>query len=135
MSDTKQRLRARIEELEARLEITHLSTMDHETGETIRHELTEDECNTFPDAVACRDATIALLDDRIEKLEAKLAAAMEALEPFAKAGELFDGTPDDMAKSFGVYVPAAGPGYHISGAHVKRARAVIRAMKQNGTKP
>jgi len=73
-------------------------TVDPETGETIRRELTDDERETFPDAVACRDATIALLDARIEQLEverdawiesARLHSAAEAafLEWLREAGE------------------------------------------------
>lgn len=61
--------RAEIARCHARLEIEHYFTMGEE-GEFVRHEMTMEERVTFPDAVTCRDATIAALQMDIEETRA-----------------------------------------------------------------
>jgi hypothetical protein len=78
-----------------------------------------------PRAVADHDATIA-------RLSAELEAAREALEPFARAGELFDHYKDgdyDLC----IYKPAAGDQYMLVGADLRRARAALAKLSAKGT--
>jgi hypothetical protein len=65
------------------------------------------------------------LEGRLATAEAESAALRKALEPFAKAGELFPPLhPDSFDQS--VYMPAAGREYSISGNDLRRARAVLK---------
>ena len=59
----------------------------------------------------------------------KLREAMEALEPFAKAGMLFEGDPGETDFDQCIYKPAAGPEYSLCGDDLRRARATLRKLK------
>ena len=59
----------------------------------------------------------------IEQLHKEVARLRGALEPFAKAGELFHGPPTDFDQC--IYAPAAGDEYALSGNHLRQARAAL----------
>lgn len=65
--------------------------------------------------------------ERSEAVEARLAEAMKALGPFAKAGELFPGEDADFDQC--IYRPAAGDEYALSGNHLRAARRVLEGGK------
>lgn len=76
-------LRSRVEALEARLEITHAWRWDDASEELVRYEIPAEQRATFPDGIACRDATIALGDEQFKRLKViktEQAARIEALE-------------------------------------------------------
>lgn len=59
-------LRARVAELEARLEIDHAYRLVN--GKPQRFEIPAELRKNFPDGIDCRDETIRLLDERIAEL-------------------------------------------------------------------
>ncbi len=70
--------------------------------------------------LAAQDAARMALKDRDD--------AIAALEPFAKAGELFP--PHDAALwDQCIYSPAAGDEYALCGDHLRTARAVLDKLK------
>lgn len=71
-------LRARVAELEARLEVDH--QFELVDGEMTRVEIPPEERATTIDGIECRDATIALQETHIDKLRSQLR---EALEPIS----------------------------------------------------
>jgi hypothetical protein len=62
---------------------------------------------------------------------APVREAVEALEPFAKAGELFP----DPAPEFDqcIYSPAAGDEYSLSGNDLRRARKALASLRERPT--
>lgn len=70
-------------------------------------------------------AEITRLSQAIAAETAKREAMGEALAPFAKAGELFDGTKKDPTWTAVLYNPAAGKEYQITECHVREARATL----------
>lgn len=75
--------------------------------------------------IRVQKARIAALEAKNEKLRERTAELEDGLRPFAKAGELFPPrTPDSFNE--GVYRPAAGDEYAISGDDLRRARALFQ---------
>lgn len=73
--------------------------------------------------------TFALAADLIESLTAQVAVMGEALEPFAKAGELFVKYQSEYPAC--VYRPAAGDEYSLDSGHLLAARkARLAAAKE-----
>lgn len=68
------KLRRRVSELESRLEITHEYTEDG------RREIPPEERDEHPDGIMCRDATIQLQDEIIDKLMLSVKRMWEALD-------------------------------------------------------
>lgn len=62
-----------------------------------------------------------------DALEAENERLRKALEPFAKAGELFPGEDDDFDQC--IYKPAAGDEYALCGNHL---RAALKAAMEAG---
>lgn len=75
--------------------------------------------------------TLATLTARIEALEGEKARLLEALLPFAKAGELF---PPRGPESYDecIYRPAAGEEYYLSGDDLRRAAALLSEGREAG---
>jgi hypothetical protein len=65
-------LEAKVARYEARLEIDHAFELvrNGEEVEMVRFEISVEDRGTYPDAVECRDATIALQDEAIAELTA-----------------------------------------------------------------
>lgn len=91
LEDENDNLRQRVAELEERLEIDHYFTVDEMTGEKIRVEVPPDDRVFQYDGIECRDATIKLQDEAIDRLRQKLADAQarndvlrDALKPFTE---------------------------------------------------
>lgn len=78
--------------------------------------------NTSPDNAALIIAAVNSLPALIE--------VAKALKPFAKAGELFDPRPADSYNE-GVYMPAAGREYSISGDDLRAARAALAKLESS----
>ncbi|WP_024354181.1 hypothetical protein [Brevundimonas naejangsanensis] len=57
-----------------------------------------------------------------------LRVAVEALEPFAKAGELFD-TGKYQQHDAAIYSPAAGRDFNIHSGHLLKARQALAALQ------
>ena len=77
--------------------------------------------------------------DRIEALEAELAKAREALEPFAKVGKLLDGpfgpalfNNDDDAFQSGCAWTEDGEKKTLTWGQFRRASDVFQALKDKG---
>lgn len=66
----------------------------------------------------------------LEALRKRVAELEKALEPFAKAGELFPGEDADFDQC--IYRPAAGDEYALSGNHLRAARRVREGGKVGG---
>lgn len=62
--------RAEVERLQERLEIDHVFVLG-EADEMVRKDVPPEERALYPDAIDCRDATIGLQDERIERLTRK----------------------------------------------------------------
>jgi hypothetical protein len=63
--------------------------------------------------------------DTLESLAAEIERLREALEPFARAAELFDyGPPTDGYDPL-IYGPAAGTKFHIFASHLHTARKAL----------
>lgn len=67
------RLRARVAELEARLEMDHCFALGP-TGEMVREEIPPAERSFFGDGIDCRDATIRMQDENITRLRSENAS-------------------------------------------------------------
>lgn len=65
-----------------------------------------------------------------EAAEAQRDEALKALEPFAKAGELFPGEDVDFDQC--IYRPAAGDEYALYGNHLRAARRALEGGKADG---
>jgi hypothetical protein len=79
------------------------------------------------------------LAEAIEKLKAqanreynRAERLREALEPFARAGELFTGPPTDFDQC--IYAPAAGNRYALSGNDLRKAREAMAYPQAEATK-
>lgn len=76
------------------------------------------------------EETGVLATARAKAAEAERDKLRAALEPFAKAAELFEpigyGTPDML-----VYSPAGGPEFRLTGAHLIAARAALAPTQSN----
>jgi hypothetical protein len=82
-------------------------------------------------SLAKANNTLARMNgDRATKAEAENARLREALEPFAKAGELFDAEPVDPRYHVVIYGPAAGDEYKITDRHLRAARAALSPVTQ-----
>lgn len=106
-------LRSRIAELEARLEIDH--HFEYIDGEMVRVEIAPEarqigDC----DGIGCRDATIALQDDVIDRASYRIAVLETALEPFAEA-----------ANSPALRMDFTIPRVAVLHYHCERARSVL----------
>jgi hypothetical protein len=85
-------LRAEVQRCHERLEITHVHRMDIETGETARVDVPMAERRGMPDAVDCRDATIAMLQELAdESTQAALAIVTAEKATWPYSGPLHDG--------------------------------------------
>lgn len=76
---------ARVQALEARLEIDHAYDQDMQ-----RIEIPVEQRDKFPDGIACRDATIQLQDERVKELEQEHARLKDLLRELA---DLQNGPP------------------------------------------
>lgn len=68
----------------------------------------------------------------LETLAAENARLREVLEPFAKAGELFDAEPVDPRYHVVIYAPAAGDEYKITDRHLRAALSPVTQVKESG---
>ena len=90
-----------------------------------------DECDCTRmgvERLSMRVNYIAHLHNELDLADEKLARAVEALKPFARAGKLFPPLKDgefDMC----IYAPVAGPEYKIAAEDLRRARAVYEGEK------
>lgn len=77
-----------IERCHKRLEIDHAFKLVD--GGLERFDVPKDERASWPDAVSCRDETIAILEHRAEAAERALEEAEKVIKPFADQAETFD---------------------------------------------
>jgi len=70
-------LKARIAKYQERLEIDHAFRWSEADGEMVRFEIPDDERDTFPDAISCREADTKLMDLYIDEIQPIVHAAEE----------------------------------------------------------
>lgn len=83
------KLRVRIEELEARLEVDHVYKLGVD-DRLVRVEVPPGERDSYPDGVSCRDDTIRILENNCERLRARIAeleAGLRSLEQVERGTE------------------------------------------------
>lgn len=79
--------RARIAELEKRLEITHVWECTSDNAELVLRELTPEERSKHPDGIDCRDAALVLHREQAKRQSARIAELEMALSALAPVGE------------------------------------------------
>lgn len=110
LTDRLAKAEREIERCHKRLEIDHAFKLVD--GGLERFDVPEDERASWPDAVSCRDETIAILEHRAEAAERALEAAEKVIKPFADLAEFYQMDARDEEAAVGA-VPDV---YHLRAA-------------------
>jgi hypothetical protein len=133
-ADEIERLAARVQHLEERLEIASAWQCTADDPELKRIEIPPEERDSFPDGITCRDATIKLLEEQNERQAANIRVLKRALEPFANIPSV-PLSPEgglEMARHFWAVIGTPDRS-HFTQTDLVRARAALQRddVKEN----